>query len=266
MIKIVLIILIILIIIYYIKYKNYNYIEKFKKIYYSNKLIDNIKKPYIVNNFLNDFSNWDFDFFKKNYGNTNIFIVKSNNKKCIMIDYEIIKTTLNEYIENYIYKKTSNNYYFRSDDAYQFLSDIGLDKIILNSFNKHLPFYLFTQISFWMGPINSYTTFHYDTDHSNLLCLLEGSKLIYIVNPEYHIENCKTIEMNYYSTFDMFDREKINSLIKEKKILKIILKKGQILNIPRYIWHAVINLENSIAFTLHYYNHESFLFNNVLRL
>jgi len=50
----------------------------------------------------------------------------------------------------------------------------------------------------------------------------------------------------------------------KKKIYKIILKKGQILNIPRYIWHVVINLDNTIAFTLHYYNLDTLLYCNIL--
>ena len=38
-----------------------------------------------------------------------------------------------------------------------------------------------------------------------------------------------------------------------KKYNSIILEKNQILNIPRYWWHAVINLEATMAVTYHYY-------------
>ena len=39
---------------------------------------------------------------------------------------------------------------------------------------------------------------------------------------------------------------------------KIILQPGQILYIPPFYWHAIRNIDNTIAFTYHYYTIYSF--------
>jgi dTDP-4-dehydrorhamnose 3,5-epimerase-like enzyme len=48
------------------------------------------------------------------------------------------------------------------------------------------------------------------------------------------------------------------------KYQEIILEKNQLLNIPRYWWHAIINLETTMAVTYHYYTASYLLFNRFL--
>lgn len=46
---------------------------------------------------------------------------------------------------------------------------------------------------------------------------------------------------------------------RDGNLSEIVVEKGDILNIHRNIWHAVINLEDNVAFTFHYETLESVL-------
>ena len=245
----------------YILYKRYNLKKDFTEIIEKEKIEEDSNIPYVVKGKLNNLKDWNIDFFRKNYGNKKILVLKSDNKGCTVSDSELIEMELREYIDNYIRGNNPNKkkYYFRSEDYYKFLKDVGLDKRIEMELKKELPWYIHLTYSFWMGPKGSTTTFHYDTDNTNYLCVLEGRKKVLLVRPsgEDNIIPLKTPYGNYYTIFDPENEERLSKMKKEKTICEIIVNKGEILNIPRNIWHAVINLEDTVAFTLHYDTLES---------
>ena len=97
----------------------------------------------------------------------------------------------------------------------------------------------------------------------NLLCLLEGKKEIILINPIYRKYLYEIDFFNKGSSWSYVDIWNIDynkyPLFKNVKFYKFILNPGDILYIPPYWWHAVKNIDNSIAFTFHYYTIYSIL-------
>ena len=251
--------------IYTRQYYAYHEPISFTTIPYSTELISNIKVPYKVKGHLTPFSRWDILYFKNNFGNKNIYVLHSPDPQCSVKNAETIPMTLDQYIDKYILSNEPQRtqYYFKSEDAYQFLKSIHLEKPIFDHFKEYLPHHTYFSTSFWLGPKGSTTTFHYDSDHSNFLCLLEGSKRIYLLSPEanHKMKKIKTSYGDYWSNLDMSDNRLINKMKEKKELYEIILHPGEIINIPRYVWHAVENLDNTVSFTFHYYTIKSTLLN-----
>ena len=248
-------------------YNAYYTRPSFKEIPYSDQLIADIHIPYRIKHHLRDFSQWNIQYFKNKYGKENVYILYSPDATCSVKDAQVITMSLEEYINKYVVGDAPDrhNYYFKSEDAYKFLKSVGLEREIKEHFKEHLPFHVYFSTSFWLGPKGSTTTFHYDTDHSNFLCLLEGRKRIYLISPEasHKMHKIKTSYGDYWSDFDLSNNERIEEMKEKKELHEIILNPGEILNIPSYIWHAVENLDNTVSFTFHYYTIGSTLFNGL---
>lgn len=175
------------------------------------------------------------------------------------------KMKLKDFIQNTIINN-KNTFYLKSEDEYNFLAEIGIYNTILKCFNNYIfpslyvPF-IKEEMAYWYGPKDSITAFHYDTDHTNLLYVIEGKKKVYLIHPKYdqYMKGYTNIQRgaSWSSTH-------INEIISNPNIKHecIILKKNQILNIPRYWWHAVINMEATMAVTYHYYTFSHLFFNN----
>lgn len=247
----------------YFRYKRYYHKIDFGEIVEKSQLGSDTRIPFVVKNKLGRFKNWTIDFFRKNYGNELIYVLNSENKECTVSDSRLLKMQLGEYIDEYIRGKHPHKkkYYFRSEDYYKFLQDVGLDRAVEEEFKGQIPWYLFLTYSFWMGPEGSTTTFHYDTDATNFLCVLEGRKRVLFVHPkgEDDITPLGTPFGDFYTVFDPEDEDRISRMKREGNLSEIVVEKGDILNIPRNIWHAVVNLEDSVAFTFHYETLESVL-------
>jgi len=166
------------------------------------------------------------------------------------------KMKLKDFIQNTIIDN-KNTFYLKSEDEYNFLAEIGLYDKIIKCFNDYLspslycPF-LKEEIAYWYGPRDSITAFHYDTDHTNILYVIEGKKKIYLIHPKYdkYMKGYTNIQKGAsWSATNIYEIIS-NPIIKHESI---ILEKNHILNIPRYWWHAVINLEATMAVTYHYY-------------
>ena len=254
-----------IILIYIYQYNVYHTRPSFHAIPYRANLILDIRLPYRVKNHLNNFSQWNIHYFNKEYGDELVYVLHSTDSTCSVKNADIIPMPLKEYIEKYIWGEAPDkrDYYFKSEDAYQFLKSVGLERTIEEHFKDKLPFHQYFSTSFWLGPKGSTTTFHYDTDHSNFLCLLEGTKRIYLVSPEasHKMNTIKTSYGDYWSDFDLSNNKEIERMKEKEELFEIILQPGEILNIPSYIWHAVENLENTVSFTFHYYTMRSRLFN-----
>ena len=169
-----------------------------------------------------------------------------------------------------ILNNKTEKYYFKSEDRNQFLDEINETKNISIIFNKITPMISYIKNSFWLGPKDSCTPLHYDTDNFNLLCLLEGRKEIILIHPKYRDY---LYEINYFirgsswSYVNIWNIDYIKfPLMKNIKYIKFILNPGEILYIPPYWWHAVRNLDNSIAFTYHYYTFYSFFTTDIPEL
>lgn len=227
-------------------------------------LIDDIRVPYRVRHHLDAFSHWDIQYFREKYGDTEIYVLHSANPKCSVKDAELLKMPLSEYIDTYITgdHPEKQNYYFKSEDGYKFLKSVGLEREIGDHFKAKVPLHTNFYTSFWMGPKGSTTTFHYDTDYTNFLCVLEGRKKIYLLSPQasHHVKSIKTEYGDYWGEFDLSNNERVSELKRRGELCEIIVDRGDILNIPHNVWHAVINLENTVSFTFHYETLESTFF------
>lgn len=260
-----LLIIIFLLIIYFINrqliinlpIKNIYYINNFQEFnqtnhYYPCIILNELDKSQILF--------WKFDFFQKNYGEQIVKVtqpfVYSNTYKPV---YKYIK------FKNYInlLEKKSTYFYLKYEDNNQFFKEINLQDDINKFFKEITPKISIKKTSFWMGPKNSKTPLHYDTDYINLLSLISGKKEIYLIHPKYTkylYQSNKHHQGSNWSNIDIWniDYNKY-PLAKHIQYTKIILKPGQILNIPPFYWHAVKNIDNSIAFTYHYYSLSSIL-------
>ena len=237
-------------------YGKYHIKMDFSDIEESEELVGNIGVPYKVKNRLERFSEWDIDFFRENYGEQMIVVLYSKNKACPVNDTSVHEMKMKEYIDNYIRGKRFDRerFYFKNEDSYTFLSDIGLDERISVALRPELPWHICLYYSFWMGPKGSATSFHYDTDYTNFLCVLEGKKRVLFIPPlgEDMIIPLDIKRWENWTEFDPEDERRVKMMKKKGYLCEIVVKKGEILNIPRNVWHAVINLEDTVAFTFHY--------------
>jgi len=246
----------------YYKFRLYYHRPLFTTVPDAPTLIDDIRVPYRVHHHLEPFSHWNIQYFREKYADTEIYVLHSVNPKCSVKDAELLKMPLREYIDIYITgdHPEKHNYYFKSEDTYKFLKSVGLERRIEDHFKAKLPPHTDFYTSFWMGPAGSTTTFHYDTDYANFLCVLEGRKKIYLVSPQYRMKSIKTEYGDYWAEFDLSNNERIAELKDRGELYEIIVGAGEILNIPHHVWHGVINLENTVSFTVHYETLESATF------
>ena len=170
--------------------------------------------------------------------------------------------SINDYVKNYLIED-QNSYYFKSEDAYDFLDKIDLKKNILDKYE----FAQNGRLCFWWGNKNTENAFHYDSygfkkdkliktlhgknyykkayEHS-ILSVIEGKKKIHIIHPKYskylkYDDSCQ--DGAAYCT------EKKEDILNNKNIKyeTFILNEGESLNIPMFWWHGVENLEETMA-------------------
>ena len=175
-----------------------------------------------------------------------------------------INITIKEYVENYL-SKSQSLYYFKSEDAYDFLNELGLKNNILNKYG----FGERGRLSFWWGNKDTITPFHYDSygfkedkiiktlhgenyykkpyEHS-ILTVIEGKKRVYLIHPKYskYIKYDTTLQNGA-----AWCMETTKNILDNKNIEydTVILNEGESFNIPMFWWHKIENLEQGIAIT-----------------
>ena len=200
------------------------------------------------------------------FGDYIIKVQKSIEDYDIMIneDFPVIQMSIKNYVKDYL-DEGQDSYYFKSEDDYDFLLEIGLKRDILDKYN----FGKNGRLSFWWGNKNTMTSFHYDSygykpdraikkihgedfykkayGHS-ILTVLEGKKKVYIIHPKYS---------EYLKYSDSLQNgaawclEQTEDVLNNKNIEyeTIILNAGESLNIPMFWWHKIENLDQGIAIT-----------------
>lgn len=100
----------------------------------------------------------------------------------------------------------------------------------------------------WIGPKNTISTMHTDDKH-NLLCQVVGEKLIILASPR-ETENLYPYEGMLNNTTQI-DAENVDfdkyPLAKNVKFLRIVLRAGEMLYIPKLWWHYVRSLSPSVS-------------------
>ena len=201
-----------------------------------------------------------------NFGEFIIKVQKSSEDYDLIMhnDFPVTNMSIKNYVKNYL-DKEQDLYYFKSEDHYDFLLEIGLKTDILNKYN----FGKNGRLSFWWGNKNTITSFHYDSygfkedkvikkihgedfykkayGHS-ILTVIEGKKKVYIIHPKY------SEYLNYSDSLQngaAWCLEQTEDVLNNKNIKyeTVILNAGESLNIPMFWWHKIENLDQGIAIT-----------------
>lgn len=216
-------------------------------------------KPHLYKNLnIKNLSYLDFDYFKKNHGDEYIYISYSKSNSVDMVT-PIKKIKLIDYCNTLMKDK---NWYFKTEDEYDFLNIIGIKKNVLKEFDLLFDVYKKYQIihkdcSFWMGSKGSTTGWHTDIDDLSYLYVIKGKKKIQLISPKY---NYAMYERNIYTEnarwsnidFQNIDYKKYPKF-KNVQIYTFILNEGDSMYIPKNWWHCVENLEDTIGITYKIY-------------
>lgn len=200
---------------------------------------------------------YDFNYFIKNHGDLNVLITYSKPETVDMLG-GFKKMTLREYCLNVM--KDHPEWYFKTEDEYDFLALIGIKNKIVEEFDKlfnHYKNIVYKNTSFWMGAKNSTTGWHTDMDDLSYLYIIKGKKKIHLINPKYnnnmYIKNIYTSGSKWSNVnFKDVDYEKYPKF-KDVEIETYILNEGDGIYIPKNWWHSVENLEDSIGITYKLY-------------
>jgi hypothetical protein len=197
------------------------------------------------------------DILHRQYGNRNIRVRENFRLLLPSNPPSMKKMRVDEFINDYIYAQ-DNRYYFKTEDDYNFLGEIGLYQTVIDKFSSYKPSLAFQSLSLWLGGKGTCTPFHYDSDCVNILYLIEGAKKLYMIHPKYDHKMRGNRLIQSGASWSMAE---IETILQDREIeySETLLKPGQMFNIPRFWWHAVINLEATFAVTYHYYTLSYFI-------
>ena len=217
-------------------------------------------KPIFYKNLnLKKLNRLNFSYFLKKFGNKKIWVDYSTPD---VTDMERNETPmlLKDYINDKINDK---DWYFKTEDNYEFLKEIGKLKFVKKQFEKkfnekNIPGTIVdSRVSFWMGGKNSTTSWHNDIDDLSFIYVIQGKKKINFISPEY---NENMYEKNMYTQYARWSHVnfknpdyKKHPKYKQVKITSYILEKGDCCYIPQNWWHSVENLDKTIAVTYQIY-------------
>ncbi|MEM5564863.1 cupin-like domain-containing protein [Psychroserpens sp. AS72] len=106
--------------------------------------------------------------------------------------------------------------------------------------------------SLWIGPPGTITGWHTDRLANNILALVEGRKLVFLVNPKESKSNMYPSDKyepgSRLSDVNMenFDNDK-HPNFKDANVMYTIINPGEMLFIPQTWWHCVYGLDVSIS-------------------
>ena len=191
------------------------------------------------------------EILHRQYGDREIRVLENFRRLVPSKLPSIKKMRVDAFINDYIYA-ADNSYYFKTEDDYNFLGEIGLYQPVITKFSSYKPSLAFQSLSLWLGGKGTCTPFHYDSDCVNLLYLIEGAKKLYLIHPKY---DSKMRGNRWIQSGASWSMAEIETILQDREIeySETLLKPGQMFNIPRFWWHAVINLEATFAVTYHYY-------------
>ena len=215
-------------------------------------------KAYVVKNYADNWKaskKWTFNYLKNIKGsNLEVNTVKGN---ATLGEGKISSISFKKYISQIISNK--NKYYLTTFYLFKkfpkLIKDINYEYIKSNS--------LFCHVLSWIGPKNSITGFHCDWSE-NINVQVRGEKVFYLVSPEFNKYMYISDKFERISATSKVDLKKIKSnkfpLFKKAKVIKVNLKKGDLIYVPRGWWHYVKSLEPSISVSFHFWS-----FKNVFR-
>ena len=220
----------------------------------------NLKQPLLIKNFLFNEDNLTHSFainnIINNYGNFDIKLFnKENNNIPIYIEFNKANT---------IFKNDNSGNYF-SEHNNEFLLESSLVKVLSNIDNILRPYGVVnTYYDIIFGSINSYNNFKHTLDARNFLYVLDGQIEITLTIPNnkkyLHIEK-DSLNNEFFSKIDIYNVT--NDFLKDYnkiKFMKVNLKKGDLLYIPKYWFYSIKFLvSDSVILNFKYNTYMSFL-------
>jgi hypothetical protein len=210
-----------------------------------------VDKPYVIKNYANSwyaYQNWSFDFLKNLKGSD--LPVNAVRGNAALGEGKIISIKFTDYID----KLVSNYTAAYLTTFYLFKKFPDLKKHIeYNNIKKNAFFY---HLLSWIGPKGSITGFHCDWSE-NLNVQIRGEKFFYLVSPDddkYMYISKKFERISSTSNIDInnWDKKKF-PLFEKAKVIRVHLKEGDAIYIPRGWWHYVESLTPSIGISFHYW-------------
>jgi len=208
-------------------------------------------RPYLIKNYCTNwyaYKNWTFEYLKNLKGSElSVNAVKGN---AALGEGEFTSIKFSDYID-----KIASNYtsaYLTTFYLFQKFPDLKKHIEYKNIKEKALLYHLLS----WIGPKGSITGFHCDWSE-NLNVQIKGEKYFYLVSPEYNkymYISSKFERISSLSKVDIknFDQKKF-PLFEQAKVIKVHLKQGDAIYIPRGWWHYVESLTPSIGISCHYW-------------
>lgn len=188
---------------------------------------------------------WSLDYFEKIGANKETYSYQGNiRQNDTNWQFGEFKDYLDE-IRNYDESKTQT-----------YLGNMPIAKMFPELL-EHVDFSLLSKnvvrnsTSLWIGPPGTITGFHTDRLANNILALIEGRKLVFMVSPK---ENMYMHTSNKYEpgsklsdvNLEDFKIDK-TPLFKKAHVRFAVIHPGQMLFIPQNWWHCVYGLDTSIS-------------------
>ena len=161
-----------------------------------------------------------------------------------------------------------SEWYFKTEDSYTFLKNIGLKPKLDDVFGRNFPRtgVFFTSFSFWCGGKGTTTAWHTDMEDMIYLYVIKGRKRVRLLSPKFN--DSMYPRKKYYLGSLWSEIDFLNPNLKKfplyknavSEISEVTLNAGDALHIPRHWWHCVENLEPTVAITYCSYTHNYTLF------
>jgi ribosomal protein L16 Arg81 hydroxylase len=214
-------------------------------------------RPVLVKNWANNWpamNRWNFNFFKKHYGNEIVEITSGRDSdELYEIEMENFKRkiTLRDYLELIESNPESNDVYLVARNfllanpafAGLFEDFSPIDQVIDPNAHNDKGY-----VKMWIGPKGTITPLHHDRVNV-LLVQVMGRKLVRFIPPN---QNEKVYnERDVFSELDLNKEIDFNKfpLAKNLKIIDVVVHPGEALLIPVGWWHWVKSLDVSITLT-----------------
>jgi hypothetical protein len=234
------------------------------------------EKPKLLTD-LNILHEYNFENFKRNFGDVEVYVSQSNSYSTDM-DGNIKKMTLNNFCET---MNNDNDWYFKTEDEYDFLNIIGIKNKIIKEFDTIIKEFdtiikqfedkkldvLYKDCSFWMGGKGSNTGWHTDMDDLSFLYVTEGKKKIQFISPKYDENMYEKKIFTYGAKWSNIDFKNIDydkyPKFKDVVVQTFILNSGDCIYIPKNWWHCVENLEATIGITYKIFRKKQQIISNI---
>ena len=225
-------------------------IEKVEAIAYEDfyKNYHQKNKPIFMTNMMNHWKAadlWDLDYFEKIGKDKETFISKGN------IRQGETKWEYGDFLDYLNQVRNSKN---GGTDVY--LGNIPIAKMFPELLD-HIDFSFVSKnvarnsTSLWIGPKGTITGWHTDRLANNILALMQGRKLVFLVSPEetkFMYPSNKYEPGSRLSSVSMEEFDESNTpLFKNANVTYAVIHPKQMLFIPQNWWHCVYGLDITIS-------------------